>query len=106
MRSQLNWAINRACGAGSMLSHRVPLVVEFGRFGEVHLVPPEVVQRSLHEETEVLVILDQPVPQGMLREEGGRREKWKRGREREREREREEEEEERKGEEREAEKRG
>ena len=49
-----------------MLSHRVPLVVEFGRFGEVHLVPPEVVQRSLHEETEVLVVLDQPVPQGVL----------------------------------------
>ena len=57
------------------MSHRVPLVVEFGRFGEVHLVPPEVVQRSLHEETKVLVILDQPVPQGMLREERERRRK-------------------------------
>ena len=54
------------------MSHRVPLVVEFGRFWEVHLVPPEVVQWSLHEETEVLVVLDQPVPQGVLKEEGGR----------------------------------
>ena len=62
------------------MSHRVPLVVEFGRFWEVHLVPPEVVQRSLHEETEVLVILDQPVPQRVLREKGERGEKWKRER--------------------------
>ena len=52
-----------------MLSHRVPLVVEFRRFGEVHLVPLEVVQRTLHEEAEVLVVLDQPVPQGVLRED-------------------------------------
>ena len=70
------------------MSHRVPLVVQFGRFGEVHLVPPEVVQRSLHEETEVLVILDQPVPQRVLREKGGRGEKWKREREERRNRER------------------
>ena len=65
------------------MSHRVPLVVEFGRFWEVHLVPPEVVQRSLHEETKVLVILDQPVPQGVLREKGGEREE-RRNRERQR----------------------
>ena len=68
------------------MSHRVPLVVEFGRFWEVHLVPPEVVQWSLHEKTEVLVVLDQPVPQGVLREERGRREKWKRERGRRRKR--------------------
>ena len=70
-----------------MLSHRVPLIVEFGRFGEVHLIPPEVVQRSLHEETEVLVVLDQPVPQGVLGGGGegvrggrGKKERGKRGR--------------------------
>ena len=62
------------------MSHRVPLVVEFGRFWEVHLIPSEVVQRSLHEETKVLVILDQPVPQRVLREKGERGEKWKRER--------------------------
>ena len=70
-----------------VLSHRVPLVVEFGRFGEVHLIPPEVVQRSLHKETEVLVVLDQPVPQGVLGGGGERGRKRGRGKEKRRDKE-------------------
>jgi len=60
-------------------THRVPLVVEFGRLGEVHLIPAEVVERPLHKDTKVLAVFKQPVPEGMLaeREREKEREGWK-----------------------------
>ena len=57
-------------------THRVPLVVEFGWFWEVHLIPAEVVERPLHKDTKVLAVFKQPVPEGMLAEREKEREGW------------------------------
>ena len=48
------------------VSYRVPLVVEFEWFRDVHLILPEVVERALHEHPHLLVVLDQTVPQRVL----------------------------------------
>ena len=71
-----------ACVCTCASPHRVKLVDQFGRFAEVHVAPPEVGQRPLHQQAHVLVVLDQLMPQRLLiGEEEGRREeeKGKRG---------------------------
>ncbi len=52
-------------------AYRVPLVVELGGFGEVHLVLSQDVQRPLHQQTLLLVVSDQSVPQRVLGVEQG-----------------------------------
>ena len=68
------------CVCTRVSSHRVKLVDQFGRFAEVHVAPPEVGQRPLHQQAHVLVVLDQLMPQRLLRgeEEGREEEKGKR----------------------------
>lgn len=60
----------RISGAGGG-THRVDGVDEFSRFAELHEALSEVVERSLHQNLLLLVVVQQVVPQRLLRERLG-----------------------------------